>query len=107
MCGRQGCKGCENCQERTEPKAPEVVGRTYPANRKATARGELLERVDHKARKKMLKAAGVEVDTKELKQDNAAYRKQSEQVRCAFSDRNLHSRIPLVPTPARLMGACL
>jgi hypothetical protein len=23
-------------------------------------------------------------------------------VRCAFSDRNLHSRVPLVPTPARL-----
>jgi hypothetical protein len=29
-------------------------------------------------------------------------------VRCAFSDGNLHSRMPLVPTPARLklLQAC-
>jgi carboxylesterase type B len=26
-------------------------------------------------------------------------------VKCAFSDRNLHSRMPLVPTPARLKQA--
>jgi hypothetical protein len=26
-------------------------------------------------------------------------------VRCAFFDRNLHSRMPLVPTPARLKRA--
>jgi hypothetical protein len=28
-------------------------------------------------------------------------------VRCAFSDRDLHSRMPLVPTPARLKRACV
>jgi hypothetical protein len=28
-------------------------------------------------------------------------------VRCAFSDRNLHSRMPLDPTPARLKRTCV
>jgi aryl-alcohol dehydrogenase-like predicted oxidoreductase len=33
--------------------------------------------------------------------------KLDDEVRCAFFDRNLHSRMPLVPTPARLMRACV
>jgi hypothetical protein len=37
--------------------------------------------------------------------DAAENRERAIRVRCSFFDRHLHSRIPLVPTPARLMRA--
>jgi hypothetical protein len=37
----------------------------------------------------------------------AAIQAAIDAVRCAFSHRSLHSRMPLVPTPARLQQACV
>eukprot|EP00729_Bicosta_minor_P007006 gene7006-23959_t len=80
ICDHAGCRGCTLCQSVSPtPKAVDVSGKMYPNSDAANERGERLNRIEPKQRRKLLKAAGVTIDSKSVKMENREYNRREEQ----------------------------